>query len=450
MRFSEGSEFDLELKRLVGNEDKGIRIVSAREKGGKKEYVVAVSDSQVSKLASKFRAYRDEDTRFGKPKNEPLASSISEIASAELADYWMDADEDLPATDEAFWWEVWLESASQDNVETAFRKTAHQQKIALSAERVRFPDRLVILAFATFAQWQAFPGLLQFLAEFRRARMVAGEFTRLSPAGQAEFIEELLARTRFAGEDAVRICILDTGVDRGHPLLEASLAPADLQSWREEWGSDDHEGHGTQIAGVCLFGPLDKPLYGNDPVQLEHRLESIKILPRKGKNDPPDYGAITVGAMAMVNSAPHLRRVFCLAVTVEGDDQWRPTLWSAALDQACAGAMDQHRNLLVVTAGNLRDDVGKNYPTENHVSSVEDPAQSWNALTVGAYTNLAWIEEQGLEGYTPIARPGTLCPTGCIPVLRSHFCRVFEGFCQVAIAGSDFALMFCGSQRQSV
>jgi hypothetical protein len=39
---------------------------------------------------------------------------------------------------------------------------------------------------------------------------------------------------------------------------------------------------------------------------------------------------------------------------------------------------------------------------------------------------------------------------GCIPVLRSHFCRVFEGFCQVAIAGSDFALMFCGSQRQSV
>ena len=65
---------------------------------------------------------------------------------------------------------------------------------------------------------------------------------------------------------------------------------------------------------------------------------------------------------------------------------------------------------MIVSAGNLRDDVGKNYPEENHVSSVEDPGQSWNALTVGAYTNLAWIVEKGLEGYTPVAQPGSLSP----------------------------------------
>ncbi|GEM_PF-2410490 len=44
-------------------------------------------------------------------------------------------------------------------------------------------------------------------------------------------------------------------------------------------------------------------------------------------------------------------------------------------------------------------------------SSVEDPSQSWNSLTVGGYTNLAWIQEEGLEGYSPIAKPGTLSPT---------------------------------------
>ena len=378
---------------------------------GQKEYLVAVPDSKVEKLAKKFRAYRDEDTAKGKPKNEPLASSISEIDAAELSEYWTASDETLPSEDQTLWWEIWLESSPSDDVEDWFRETAVKQKIVLSAERVRFPDRLVILAHATLAQWRQFPGLLTHLAEFRQANIVAGEFTRLNPAGQAEFIEHLLARTTIAPMDAVRVCILDTGVDRGHPLLEHSLSSDDLQAWRSEWGSDDHYGHGTQLAGVCLFGPLSEPLYGDKAVVLGHRLESVKVLPPKGKNNPPDYGPITVGAMALAETAaPASQRVFCIAVTAEGDDHWRPTLWSAELDQAAAGVLDGNRRLVIVSAGNLRDEVGKNYPVENHVSSVEDPGQSWNALTVGAYTELAWIAEPGLEGYTPIAKPGTLSP----------------------------------------
>ena len=411
MRFREGSDFDLKLQSLAGSETRGVRIISARERAGRKEYLVAVADSKVETLAKKFREYRDEDTRSGRPKHEDFASSVSEIDAAELSDYWTDADGTLPRGDEWLWWEIWLDSRRGDHVEDWFRRTAQQQKITLSPQRVRFPDRLVILAYATLAQWRAFPRLLTRLAEFRRANIVAGEFTQLSPAGQAEFINDLLARTRFAAEDAVRVCILDTGVDRGHPLLDASLGATDLQAWHEAWGADDHDGHGTLLAGVCLFGPLGEPLYGNDRVQLGHRLESVKILPPAGENDPPDYAPITVGSMAMAEvAAPTSQRVFCLAVTAEGDDHWRPTLWSAGLDQACSGALDGNRRLLVVAAGNLRDDVGKNYPEENHVSSVEDPGQSWNALTVGAYTNLAWIAERGLEGYSPVAHPGSLSP----------------------------------------
>jgi hypothetical protein len=411
MRFAEGSDFDLKLKSLAGSETRGVRIISAREKAGRKEYLVAVSDSKVESLAKKFREYRDEDTGKGRPKHEDFASSVSEIDAAELSDYWTDADGTLPRVDELLWWEVWLDSRPGDDVEDWFRTTAQQQRITLSPQRVRFPDRLVILAYASLAQWRAFPRLLTRLAEFRRANIVAGEFTRLSPAGQAEFINDLLARTRFAPEDAVRVCILDTGVDRGHPLLDDSLAASDLQSWQEEWGGDDHDGHGTLLAGVCLFGPLGEPLYGDDPVELRHRLESVKILPPRGDNDPPDYAPITVGSMAMAEvAATKSQRIFCLAVTADGDDHWRPTLWSAGLDQACSGALDGNRRLLVVAAGNLRDDVGKNYPEENHVSSVEDPAQCWNALTVGAYTDLAWIAEHGLEGYSPVAFPGSLSP----------------------------------------
>ena len=310
------------------------------------------------------------------------------------------------------WWEVWLDtSETDDDVGQLFREMASKQKLLVSKQEVRFPDRLVILGYASFEQWRSFPGLLTNLAELRKANIVAGEFTSLPPAGQAEYVNSLLVRTTFADRNAVRVCILDSGVERGHLLLNGSLAEADAQSWDDDWGSDDHNGHGTEMAGVCLFGPLGEPLYSDEKVTLLHRLESVKILPRQGQNDPPDYGPITVGSMALAEAAsPDTPRVYCMAVSASGDDQWRPTLWSAAIDQATSGVNDGYRRLMVLSAGNVREDVGKNYPHENHVSSVEDPAQSWNALTVGGYTNLAWIQEDGLEGYSPIAKPGTLSP----------------------------------------
>lgn len=413
MVFDESSDFALEQQQLE-NTSPGARIISAKERNGRREYLVAIPDSEVSKFADKFRDYRDRDTaKKGTPLNEKFASSVNSIDAGELEDYWTGAIETLPDQSKSLWWEVWLDSANtEEDVEKWFRGTATKQKLLLSKQRVHFPDRLVILGYATFEQWRSFPGLLKCLTELRQANIVAGEFMSLTPAGQAEFINAMLARTKSADIKAVRVCILDTGVERGHLLLEHSLSEQDTHSWDAEWGSDDHHGHGTQMAGVCLYGPLGEPLYGDQDVNLQHRLESVKILPRCGENDPPDYGPITIGAMALAEAAsPDTPRVFCMAISASGDDQWRPTLWSAAIDQAASGATDGFHRLLVLSTGNLREDIGKNYPYENHVSSIEDPAQSWNALTVGGYTNLAWIQEEGLEGYTPIAKPGTLSPT---------------------------------------
>lgn len=411
MVFDESSDFSLEQQQLE-NTSPGTRIVSAKERDGRMEYLVAIPDSEVSRFADKFRAYRNENTRTGNPKNEKLASSVADIDAGELEDYWTGASDALPDKTKTLWWEVWLDTGDpDDDIGKWFRDTATNQKLLLSEQQVRFPDRLVILGYANFEQWRSFPGLLKHLAELREANIVAGEFTSLPPAGQSEYINAMLARTNFSDHDAVRVCVLDTGVERGHLLLEDSLAAQDTHSWDDEWGSDDHDGHGTEMAGVCLFGPLNEPLYGDEKVTLLHRLESVKILPRQGKNNPPDYGPITTGSMALAEAAsPDTPRVFCMAVSAPGDDQWRPTLWSAAIDQATSGSNDGYRRLVVLSAGNLREDVGKNYPHENHVSSIEDPAQSWNALTVGGYTNLAWIQEEGLEGYSPIAKPGTLSP----------------------------------------
>lgn len=69
-------------------------------------YMVAVPDKQVASFAKRFTAYRDSPDEL--KKNEELAKGIQAIQSVDLAVYWMDADERLPAHDEVFWWEVWL------------------------------------------------------------------------------------------------------------------------------------------------------------------------------------------------------------------------------------------------------------------------------------------------------------------------------------------------------
>lgn len=300
MVFDESSDFELEQQQLE-NTSPGASLVSAKERDGRKEYLIAIPDSEVSNFADKFRDYREKETaKKGTPLNEKFASSVTTINAAELEDYWTGAAETLPDKGKTLWWEVWLDTGdTDDDVEKWFRDTATKQKLLLSQQQVRFPDRLVILGYANFEQWRKFPGLLKHLAELREANIVAGEFTSLPPAGQAEFINAMVARTDFADSNAVRVCILDTGVERGHLLLEDSLSEQDTQSWDAEWGSDDHNGHGTEMAGVCLFGPLGEPLYGDEDVTLLHRLESVKILPRHGDNDPPDYAPITTGSMAL-------------------------------------------------------------------------------------------------------------------------------------------------------
>ena len=59
MVFDESSEFDLEQQQLE-NTSPGARIVSAKERHGRKEYLVAIPDSEVGKFADKFRDYRDK------------------------------------------------------------------------------------------------------------------------------------------------------------------------------------------------------------------------------------------------------------------------------------------------------------------------------------------------------------------------------------------------------
>jgi hypothetical protein len=167
------------------------------------------------------------------------------------------------------------------------------------------------------------------------------------------------------------------------------------------------------MAGLALYGDLASSIMSAQPVELTHRLESVKILPDQGENDPKLYGAITRDAVSQAEiSAPNRKRSVCLAVTSDIDtNRGGPSSWSAAIDQLCFGDENSKR-LLLISAGNIRVGISKvNYPAQNEIEPIENPAQAWNAITVGAFTEKTAINDPSFVGWEPLAPEGELCPT---------------------------------------
>ena len=161
---------------------------------------------------------------------------------------------------------------------------------------------------------------LNSIAEMRRAKETAEFFDALPSEEQAEWLEELQNRMSVPDEEeqAAHVCLLDTGVNRGHPLIKTGLAAADMHSVEPGWGTDDTDGHGTEMAGLALIGNLTEALESQDTFRIRHRLESVKLLSHKSTNsgDARHHGYLTVEAVARPEIiAPQRRRVFSMAVT---------------------------------------------------------------------------------------------------------------------------------------
>lgn len=420
LQFESDPKFKLQLQSLEVRQS-GIELRNSRtvmrETGPVMHATVFVPEGKLGYFVGKFEEYCRENTKkSGKPKNKGLVESIGAIRLAVLESFWTDAGE-FPA-DRALpmWWEVWLREASNPHdVAHQFRERAEACGIQVSTRELRFPERRVLLALATVDQWVTVNNLFDILAELRLAKSVAAEFLALSPRDQAGFIQDALTRIQPPPVGGPAVCSLDTGLNWSHPLLSLATSEAQIAAVDPDWPSADLMGHGTEMAGLSLYGCLTEILSGNEPIVLRHRLESVKILPDQGQNAPDLYGDVTSQAVSRAEiGAPSRRdRVFCMAVTADGRDEGYPSSWSAAIDQITSGSgeTDTPKRLLVTAAGNLPLSERHKYPQSNYVEGVEDPAQSWNALAVGAFTNRVTIWSTDYENWTPIAPAGRLSPS---------------------------------------
>jgi len=349
---------------------------------------------------------------YGKPKNANLINSIAEIHNALYIEaFWQGDKKDIPG-EEPQWCEVWLNSDKPD-VRKRFDKLTERQNIIQKSGFIKFPERTVNLIFSNNRQLEDLTRLSDDIAEFRKAKDTARFWTEIPNREQTEWVMDIKERLQVNKESSVSICILDTGVNNGHPLISPILDSADCQSSNPLWGSHDHDGHGTLMAGISGYGNLMEHLSGQTHVFINHLLESVKILPPRGRNEPELWGYLTSQCVSHAEiQAPDRKRIICMAITApDNGERGKPSSWSGALDQITSGAEDGARRLMIVSAGNVTDfNLMSKYPDCQRTDPVQDPAQSWNSLVVGAYTQLTTITNQDLKDYKPIAQVNQLSP----------------------------------------
>jgi hypothetical protein len=424
---SEGAYYEVELRKGADAEDldkKNSGILSGAAKRDaeteKLTAVLFVPDESLPALETILEDYRAGPlTAKDKPKNKSYVEPIEDIRRARLLSFWTDNPVALPDDPQAqIWWEVWCMRGFEGEVLEVLAQLECQ--IADDDYRLTFPEAIVVPVFARRADIEVALFASKGITELRRGSDTPSFFMEEERENQHDWAGDLAERIAWPGVNAPRVCLLDTGVNRAHVLIEPALAENDLLAANPDWVPTDNQAdsHGTEMAGLALHGDLFAALQDQGERPLNHRLESVRIMPADGfpPNEPARLGTITSTAVALAEiQNPESDRVFCMAITNEDVSGERGTSWSASVDRAAIGRMEGDdtnapRRLFFISAGNVPAvmNTADLQPFENY--PIEDPAQAWNALTVGGYTQKQIIDDDGLDGYQPMAPMGELSP----------------------------------------
>lgn len=397
----------------------GLTLLNTRPPGGDDgppaSATVFASGKGLEKLRKKIEEFgvRDHPTS-GRPANADLVQSIGAIVEAGLRALWRSPIDRFPAAEDATAWEIWLD---KDEAES-FIAAAKEFRVAVGADRLDFPEDVVVIATATRNDLALAVRRLGGVRALAVPTVTAETFDDMPVEDQHDWLASLMAATKFpAIEDANYVTVLDTGVSRAHPLIAPALASADRHAAIPSWGLEDVRGHGTQLAGLALYGDLTLALQSIGPLEIRHRIESAKIIPDAGNNPHHLLGAITRGAIDAAETSGPRRRTFAMASTTTEDmpHDGAPTSWSSELDQLTAGVSGIKKNprLMLVSAGNTDQNL---FTSSDYLSvchhpdhEIESPSQSWNVICVGAYTEKT-VLPAGESGIA-LAPAGDLSPS---------------------------------------
>jgi hypothetical protein len=253
-----GTRIEVELRRgtdpeVLNLKTQGIRAGASKfaENNDRRTIALYVPDEARPALVAILNDYlTGELLASGNPPQSGKVEAIEQFRQFRLAAAWTDDPAALPpGAQDIIWWGLWCHRDSVQQVETVCERLGVQ--MAASDRRLYFPEIVVIPVYTARATVELMLFATGGIAELRRATDNPTFYTDDVSGDQHEWVDDLAARVVWPGANVPAVCIFDTGVNRGHSLIEPALAEGDLHALDDRWGKDDqHEsGHGTGMGG---------------------------------------------------------------------------------------------------------------------------------------------------------------------------------------------------------
>ena len=417
---AEGYYLDVKLtnadisETVLNSPTKGVKLMTfSPSNSGESDKVTATIyvTPQKKWLPKKIDAYKTKKTVKGSPYNAPIINRIEQINSSSILSLISDKDErrlfQLQSPNQVGYYELWM-SSNRDLFEKNIQRFAALGVEKKGKEQV-FPNTIVVLIKASRAAMEDVPYMLDEIHEVRMYHP-ASPLTKGDRVEQQDWSELIKAYTVNKTDNfSAKVAILDTGVNNGHPLLQEYVDDQDCETVIST-DSADHHGHGTQMTGLVLYGDLAS-IVSRGAAEVNHKALSLKLRPGHGEpeNEKAFYGPITDEAVSKARGKGV--KVCCLASS-EKDEfcGGEASAWSAAIDESLYhnGACDV---LMLVAAGNINEDIldGIDYHDICKDRPIQSPAQSVNAITVGAYTEKVMAFDNP-HGARVIAERGDISP----------------------------------------
>jgi hypothetical protein len=219
--------------------------------------------------------------------------------------------------------------------------------------------------------------------------------------------------------DAQGICVLDSGVTAGHPLLAPAMGETTAVPPRLGTAADVN-GHGTGVAGIALYGDIQECIDSGTFVPLL-RLFSARVL-----NQNNEFDDETLITTQMRQGIEYFKNTYgCRVFNASlGDDRMpfnggKVSAWASILDDLAR----ELNIVIVVSAGNYDHEPSADATPDDHIqgypryllespAKIIEPATGCIVLSVGSIVNSANLPlgTQGRVALRPIAQPGQPSP----------------------------------------
>ncbi|MET3897990.1 hypothetical protein ABIB57_001936 [Devosia sp. UYZn731] len=351
-----------------------------------------------------LRSVNAKDDAPRRPNGFWMFETGGSMRASSIKDLWTDGEDRFPRAQASVEWEVWTKKGFEGSFESAVREL----EIELDGKPTEFVGINVRTVVATHEQIQKLIEDSAAVVELRGASSFGSDFLTSPPEARASVAALLASRVTAPDASAPRVAVLDTGVQFSNPLLAAALAPADCHTIVDGWTASDHSGHGTKMAGVVQYTDIGRHALSIAPIPQWTRLESV-VVNAPANARPVSARDAIARAVNLLERTP-APRVYCLAQTARGEaTDGRITSTAAALDLLTYSDGKAPR-LFCVAAGNVPYSaqtpyLASDYADRNRMHGMESPAQSFNAIAVGASTLKAGGQD------TLVAPAGDLNPT---------------------------------------